>query len=276
MATTTYGTPYVSGTDLVANWPAASLTVANSIDAAGYFVGRGINAQTASYTTVLTDAGKTVSMTNAGATTLTIPANSSVAYVVGTRINILNLGVGACTPTAGAGVTISGTISALVTNASASVIKTATNTWSYISDGGTGGGKILQVVQATTTTGTSSSSSTYANTALTATITPSLVSSKVLILVSHGGAYKTTSNTYLKLRLTRDGTAITGDFAGDANFTGGAGSLATQVGTNYLDSPAATTALVYRTQLQSGANTADVTVSNGASLSTMILMEVGA
>jgi len=132
MATTTYGTPYVAGTDLVANWPAASLTVANSIDAAGYFVGRGINAQTASYTTVLTDAGKTVSMTNAGATTLTIPANSSVAYVVGTRINILNLGAGACTPTAGAGVTIAGTITALATNQAASVIKTATNTWSYV------------------------------------------------------------------------------------------------------------------------------------------------
>jgi hypothetical protein len=132
MATTTYGTPYVAGTDLVANWPAASLTVANSIDAAGYYVGRGINAQTASYTTVLTDAGKTVSMTNAGATTLTIPANASVAYVVGTRINILNLGAGACTPTAGAGVTIAGTITALATNKAASVVKTATNTWSYI------------------------------------------------------------------------------------------------------------------------------------------------
>lgn len=116
MATTTYGTPYVSGTDLVANWPAASLTVADSIDAAGYYIGRGINAQVASYTTVLTDAGKTVTMTAAGANTVTIPANSSVAYVIGTRINILNLGAGACTPTAGAGVTISGTITALATN----------------------------------------------------------------------------------------------------------------------------------------------------------------
>jgi len=132
MATTTYGTPYVAGTDLVANWPAASLTVANSIDAAGYYIGRGINAQTVSYQTVLTDAGKTISMTAAGATTVTIPANASVAYVVGTRINILNLGAGACTPTAGAGVTISGTITALAQNGAAAVIKTATNTWSYI------------------------------------------------------------------------------------------------------------------------------------------------
>jgi len=132
MATTTYGTPYVSGTDLVANWPAASLTVANSIDAAGYYIGRGINAQTASYTGVLTDAGKTVTMTNASANTFTVPANSSVAYPTGTRINILNLGAGACTPTAGAGVTISGTIAALATNEGAAVVKTATNTWSFL------------------------------------------------------------------------------------------------------------------------------------------------
>ena len=136
MATTTYGTPYVSGTDLVANWPAASLTVANSIDSAGYYIGRGNNTQTGSYTTVLTDAGKTVTMSNASANTVTIPPNSSVAYVVGTQINILNLGAGACTPTAGAGVTISGTITALAINGFASLVKTATNTWSYMPPGG--------------------------------------------------------------------------------------------------------------------------------------------
>ena len=152
MATTTYGTPYVSGTDLVANWPAASLTVANSIDAAGYYVGRGINAQTGSMTTVLTDAGKTITMSNASANTVTIPANSSVAYVIGTRINILNLGAGACTPTAGAGVTINGTITALATNSSAAVIKTATNTWSYVPFG-SGGAATLTSGDVTSTTG---------------------------------------------------------------------------------------------------------------------------
>ena len=132
MALTVYGSPYVDGTDLVANWPAASLTVAQSIDSAGYYIGRGNNTQTGSMTTVLTDAGKTITMSNASANTVTIPANSSVAYVIGTRINILNLGAGACTPTAAAGVTINGTITALATNSSAAVIKTATNTWSYV------------------------------------------------------------------------------------------------------------------------------------------------
>ena len=132
MATTTYGTPYVAGTDLVANWPAASLTVANSIDAAGYFVGRGTNTQTGSYTLVLTDAGKNITQAVNTANTITIPANASVAFPIGTRVNIINLGSGACTPTAGAGVTISGTITALAINEYASLVKTGTNTWSYL------------------------------------------------------------------------------------------------------------------------------------------------
>ena len=65
MATTAYGSTYVSGTDLVANYPSASLLVAQGIDSAGYYIGRGNNTQTGSYTTVLTDAGKVITMSNA-------------------------------------------------------------------------------------------------------------------------------------------------------------------------------------------------------------------
>ena len=152
MATTAYGSTYVSGTDLVANYPAASLLVAQGIDSAGYYIGRGNNTQTGSYTTVLTDAGKVITMSNASANTVTIPANSSVAYVIGSRINILNLGAGACTPTAAAGVTINGTITALATNSSAAVIKTATNTWSYVPFG-SGGAATLTSGDVSSTTG---------------------------------------------------------------------------------------------------------------------------
>lgn len=169
MATTTYGTPYVSGTDLVANWPAASLTVANSIDAAGYYIGRGINTQTASYTAVLTDAGKTITMSNVAANTVTIPANASVAFPTGTRINILNLGAGACTPTAGVGVTISGTITALAINGSASVVKTGTNTWSYIAAGMPPTSATATVATSQTTTSTSYTDLATAGPAVTVT-----------------------------------------------------------------------------------------------------------
>lgn len=57
-----------------------------------------INAQTGTtYTGVLADSGKLITMSNASANTFTIPANASVAYPVGTQIHIEQLGAGATT-----------------------------------------------------------------------------------------------------------------------------------------------------------------------------------
>lgn len=73
------------------------------------FAEPGINAQTgASYTLVLADKGRIVSMNNAGANTLTIPANSSVAFPLGTIINVLQIGAGATTIAGASGVTVNG------------------------------------------------------------------------------------------------------------------------------------------------------------------------
>lgn len=102
-----------------------------------------VNAQTGtSYTLVLTDAGKQVTMTNASASTLTIPPNASVAYDVGTRIQVIQLGAGAVTLTPGAAVTISSLATTLVMSQFqvATLIKTATNTWVANLGGGSGSG----------------------------------------------------------------------------------------------------------------------------------------
>ena len=92
-----------------------------------------INAQTGTtYTTVLADDGKLVTCSNASAIALTIPPNSSVAYGIGTQINIAQLGAGQVTITAGAGVTLnsSGTKLKLKDQyAVATCVKTDTNTW---------------------------------------------------------------------------------------------------------------------------------------------------
>ena len=92
-----------------------------------------INAQTGTtYTTVLTDDGKLITCSNASAIALTIPPNSSVAYGIGTQINIAQLGAGQVTITAGAGVTLnsSGTKLKLKDQyAVATCVKTDTNTW---------------------------------------------------------------------------------------------------------------------------------------------------
>lgn len=102
-----------------------------------------VNAQTGtSYTLVLTDAGKQVTMTNASASTLTIPPNASVAYDVGTRIQVIQLGAGAVTLTPGSAVTISSLATTLVMSQFqvATLIKTATNTWVANLGGGSGSG----------------------------------------------------------------------------------------------------------------------------------------
>ncbi len=58
----------------------------------------GINAQVGvTYTAVLADASKVITLTNAAAIAMTIPANASVAYPVGTQLNFEQLGAGAVT-----------------------------------------------------------------------------------------------------------------------------------------------------------------------------------
>lgn len=97
----------------------------------------GINAQTGTtYTLVLADQGKLVTCSNAGAITVTVPPNSSVAFPVGAQVDVAVLGAGMVTFVEGSGVTISGTPS-LVTRAQSSavtLIKLATDTWLVVGD----------------------------------------------------------------------------------------------------------------------------------------------
>jgi len=97
--------------------------------------GLAVNAQTGTtYTLVLTDAGKMVTLSNASAITLTIPTNASVALPIGAIINFEQLGAGQVT-FAGAGVTINsfdGNLKLAGQYAGAYLRKTATNTWTLI------------------------------------------------------------------------------------------------------------------------------------------------
>jgi hypothetical protein len=103
-----------------------------------------INANTSTtYTFVLADNGKLVTSNNASAQTLSIPTNASVAYPVGTQINVAWI-TGAGQPTIQA--VTSGTTTVLstggtstapklrVVNSVASCIKIATDTWLVTGD----------------------------------------------------------------------------------------------------------------------------------------------
>ena len=143
-----------------------------------------------------------------------------------------------------------------------------------------GGGKVLQVVFGSTSTTTSSSTSTFIDTTLTATITPTLATSKILVLVSQIGCTKN-NNVQMSLRLLRDATVILK--MSDVNmWTGNADRNSIgSVTSSYLDTPSTTSATTYKTQFCSEGNANIVNVQdyytdNTSSVSTITLMEIGA
>lgn len=94
------------------------------------------NAQTASYTLVLADKDKLVEISNASANTLTVPANSSVAFPIGTQMTILQTGTGQTTIAAAGGVTVNATpgLKLRAQWSSVTLIKRATDTWVALGD----------------------------------------------------------------------------------------------------------------------------------------------
>lgn len=85
----------------------------------------------ASYTLVLSDAGTVVTQTVATANTVTVPPNSAVAFPIGTQVEVINLGAGTATITAGSGVTVNTANPGfgLAQYAVARLRKVATDTW---------------------------------------------------------------------------------------------------------------------------------------------------
>lgn len=146
--------------------------------------------------------------------------------------------------------------------------------WVAVSAGATS--KVVQIVSANYSTETTSSSSSYADTGLTATITPTSASNKVLVFVNQNGCGKSAANQYqgLYLKLMRASTDIS-IFAINSLYTETTLRLTNlSFSTSYLDSPATTSATIYKTQFKSGNGTASVNVQGDSCQSTITLMEV--
>lgn len=92
--------------------------------------------KTADYTLALVDAGTVVEMDLAAPGTLTVPADASVAFPVGTLIEILQLGVGTVTVAPAAGVTLrtAATLSSRAQYSSVGLRKRAANEWIVAGD----------------------------------------------------------------------------------------------------------------------------------------------
>jgi hypothetical protein len=148
--------------------------------------------------------------------------------------------------------------------------------------GGGGGGKVLQVVQGTTATQTYVQSTTYTDTTLTATITPSASTSKILVLLSQQGTIGGDGNLKLAgIRLLRGATAILNDINNPeviGTTISGAGQIMGFTSYSYLDSPATTSATTYKTQgrVYSTGSDVSITFQKQSTTSSIILLEIGA
>ena len=122
-------------TDILTNKTLTSPTI-NGATIGTSIINLTINPQTGTtYTPVLTDNGKLVTLSNASAITLTVPTNASVAYATGAQINIQAIGAGQVTVVGDTGVTVNGTGTKLRTQwSAATLVKTATDTWTLIGD----------------------------------------------------------------------------------------------------------------------------------------------
>jgi hypothetical protein len=155
--------------------------------------------------------------------------------------------------------------------------------WAAIGAGG-GGGKVLQVVQGTTSTSTTIATTTYTDTTLTATITPSAATSKILVITMQNYTnYAATNAAYSAIKLLRGATDV---YVSPSNFglggTYAAGATAVESrGTSsivYLDSPSTTSATTYKTQArpENTASSQNVIFQQSANPSTIVLLEIGA
>ena len=101
-----------------------------TIDAAQFGGTKNINTQTGTaYTLALLDSGAIVEMNNASANTVTIPLNSSVAFDIGTSIDIQQHGTGATSLVAAPGVTIRGTLNVSGQYEGLTIYKRAIDEW---------------------------------------------------------------------------------------------------------------------------------------------------
>jgi len=138
-------------------------------------------------------------------------------------------------------------------------------------------GSVLQVINATYSSQISSSSSTYADTNLTATITPKFATSKILVCVQHNGCGKLSSaNAYIGCQVLRNSTSIALLASSVANNNSTSPNYIGGMGLDYLDSPATTSAVTYKTQFKSTANSASVYMQIDSEVSTITLMEIAA
>ena len=140
-----------------------------------------------------------------------------------------------------------------------------------------GAGGVLQVVNATFGTSATTSSTSYVDTGLSASITPTSSSSKILIFANIPDVFNNGGNTTIAFfNLVRGSTQII-EFVKHGNYINLINNLITYGGsTLYLDSPATTSAITYGNQYKADTSGVSLILGESSGLKSIILLEIGA
>ena len=150
-----------------------------------------------------------------------------------------------------------------------------------------GGGKVLQVVNSSTSTSTTIASTSMTDSGLSGTITPSLATSKILVIVTQRVRAKRNVSGRIvgNAQILRDATVISAEsevielMAGSVTLDG-----TPQIGIQstyanaYLDTPNTTSAITYKTQFSANttSDSGSVICQSASGLSYITLIEIGA
>lgn len=151
-----------------------------------------------------------------------------------------------------------------------------------------GGGKVLQVVSVTYDTQTTLSNVDWTDTGLSASITPTAATSKVLVIITQPlYIYRNGNFAGIGVRVRRGSTTITG---GENDYISHYIGLSSNTNTlefssnyavHYLDNPSTTSATTYKTQVKSNNQStincvAQLNAGSAGMDATITLMEIGA
>jgi hypothetical protein len=137
-------------------------------------------------------------------------------------------------------------------------------------------GSVLQVVQGIAITELDNSTTTYVDTTLTATITPTSATSKILVIVTQN-YYRSGASSGLNFKLFRGATDL-GQFLSGGGYSASANVTLATAAFQTLDTPSTTSPVTYKTQFANWVAGAFVRVQyNGVNgPSHITLMEIAA
>lgn len=146
--------------------------------------------------------------------------------------------------------------------------------WRYIAATTPTQGSVLQVVTGNTSTGVTNNTATYADSGLSASITPKSTSSRVLVQVfQYYGKSNGNAENRVQVKLMRGSTDLINS-GGLINYTATAIYSINAFCMAHVDAPNTTSSTTYKTQFMNPNGTAGVVAQYGDGTSTIVLMEL--